>query len=130
LTASYALNGGSGGAGFPFTGSAQITGSLSITGSQTIEEGTLTIIAPNSYVTGYADGYTVNGIAIDLKGDQIITGSLTLDTDGTLTSDYVDIRKVMQLSNIHPLPTPELGMLAVSASNLYFSNGATWSKIN
>ena len=35
LTASYALNGGSGGAGggFPVTGSAQITGSLGVTGS-------------------------------------------------------------------------------------------------
>ena len=34
LTASYALNGGSGGGvGFPFTGSARITGSLGVTGS-------------------------------------------------------------------------------------------------
>jgi hypothetical protein len=32
-TASYALNGGSGGSTFPYTGSAKITGSLDITGS-------------------------------------------------------------------------------------------------
>jgi hypothetical protein len=33
LTASYALNGGTGGSTFPFTGSARITGSLGVTGS-------------------------------------------------------------------------------------------------
>lgn len=39
ITASYALNGGSGGASFPYTGSAIITGSLIITGSTTSTDG-------------------------------------------------------------------------------------------
>jgi hypothetical protein len=35
LTASYALNGGGSGTGFPYSGSARITGSLDVTGSVT-----------------------------------------------------------------------------------------------
>jgi hypothetical protein len=37
-TASYALNGGSGGSTFPYTGSAKITGSLDITGSFSVAD--------------------------------------------------------------------------------------------
>lgn len=49
LTASYAENAG-GGAGFPFTGSAEITGSLIVTGSA-------------SATTFYGDGSNLTGIS-------------------------------------------------------------------
>jgi len=42
----------------------------------------------------------------------------------------VSISDVLQLAQKDPLPTGAVGQLAVSASNLYYNNGATWTQIN
>jgi hypothetical protein len=42
----------------------------------------------------------------------------------------VSISDVLQLAQKDPLPTGAVGQLAVSASNLYYHNGSSWSQIN
>ncbi len=42
----------------------------------------------------------------------------------------VNISSVMDLAELDPLPAGGVGQLAVSASNLYYHNGASWSQIN
>jgi hypothetical protein len=42
----------------------------------------------------------------------------------------VSISDVLQLAGQDPLPAGAVGQLAVSASNLYYNNGATWTQIN
>jgi hypothetical protein len=71
LTASYALNGGSG-QGFPFSGSAQITGSLGVTGSFSVNGNTgQTVFASN------ADTLVISGSLI-VTGSSQVTGSLNV----------------------------------------------------
>jgi hypothetical protein len=77
LTASYALNGGSGGTTFPYTGNAVITGSLTVTGSTTSTEGFIKPGAGSQYLL--ADGTTTAGTGgspFPYTGSAIITGSL------------------------------------------------------
>ena len=42
----------------------------------------------------------------------------------------VSISDVLQLAGLDPLPAGAVGQLAVSASNLYYNDGATWTQIN
>jgi hypothetical protein len=42
----------------------------------------------------------------------------------------VSISDVLQLAQKDPLPAGAVGQLAVSGSNLYYNNGATWTQIN
>jgi hypothetical protein len=42
----------------------------------------------------------------------------------------VSISDVLQLAGQDPLPAGAVGQLAVSGSNLYYNNGATWTQIN
>jgi hypothetical protein len=42
----------------------------------------------------------------------------------------VDISSVLKLAGQDPLPANEAGQLAVSASNLYYNDGSTWTQIN
>jgi hypothetical protein len=60
---------------------------------------------------------TGNNPAVQFKREIEITGS-------------VSITDVIQLAGLDPLPTGGVGQLAVSASNLYYNNGATWTQIN
>jgi hypothetical protein len=57
--------------------------------------------------------------------DGRITALKTLDVTGS-----VNITDVLKLAQKNPLPTGAVGQLAVSASNLYYHNGSTWSQIN
>jgi hypothetical protein len=59
----------------------------------------------------------IDGATISLKLPTQITGS-------------VSISDVLQLAGQDPLPAGAVGQLAVSASNLYYNNGATWTQIN
>jgi len=61
----------------------------------------------------------INVDALDtyIRSDVEITGS-------------VNISETIKLAPQNPLPTGALGELAVSASNLYFHNGTSWSQIN
>ncbi len=117
LTASYIAGGGGSGTGFPYSGSASITGSLDI-------------LAPNGYATDYADNYSELGAAANFQGSLTITGSLELANNYTMSADYVNVGEVLKLNASNPLPTAGVGLLAVSASNLYYSNGITWTQIN
>jgi hypothetical protein len=89
LTASYLLGGGGSGAGFPFTGSAQITGSLGITGSLNVSNGiTASLFGTSSWSQnaltasyliggGSGAGFPFTGSA-QITGSLIITGSLSV----------------------------------------------------
>ena len=46
------------------------------------------------------------------------------------TNNHIDLSSVLKLAELNPLPTGTVGSLAVSASNLYYHNGATWAQIN
>jgi hypothetical protein len=45
-------------------------------------------------------------------------------------SGSVNITDVLKLAQKDPLPTGGVGQLAVSASNLYYHNGSSWTQIN
>jgi len=88
LTASYALNGGGGsGAGFPFTGSAEITGSLIVTGSILSTDGfTGSLLGTASYsnkslsssyaeTASYANDFTILGSITSVNYIDFNTGS-------------------------------------------------------
>jgi hypothetical protein len=48
----------------------------------------------------------------------------------TEVTGSVSISDVLQLAQKDPLPAGAVGQLAVSGSNLYYNNGATWTQIN
>ena len=81
LTASYLLGGGGSGAGFPFTGSAQITGSLGITGSLNVSNGITASLfgtsswALNALTASYLIGAAA-AVGFPYTGSAQITGSL------------------------------------------------------
>lgn len=50
--------------------------------------------------------------------------------EGDFSTNHVKINDVLELNQSDPLPTGGVGQLAVSASNLYFHNGTSWSQIN
>ena len=79
VTASFALNAGGSGTGFPFTGSAQVTGSMGITGSLAVS-GSLRI------------GTTYNQNALIVSGSTFTSGSFIgfagqLDASTNLTAN-------------------------------------------
>jgi hypothetical protein len=49
---------------------------------------------------------------------------------GMQVTGSVSVSDVLQLAQKDPLPTGAVGQLAVSASNLYYHNGSSWSQIN
>lgn len=50
--------------------------------------------------------------------------------EGDFSTNCVKINDVLELNQSDPLPSGGVGQLAVSASNLYFHNGSSWSQIN
>jgi hypothetical protein len=88
LTASFALNGGGGGAAFPFTGSALITGSLVVTGSLVASGSAHSLIATTGQLNLLASSSTVNfqtqQVGIYAPTDTIgVTDHLYLDSNST-----------------------------------------------
>ena len=84
ITASYALNGGSGGsgAGFPYSGSAVITGSLLVSGSGLNVLGNV-IITGSQYINGSI--YIPDGVnSIYFSGSNAASRLVWNNTDGTL----------------------------------------------
>ena len=71
----------------------------------------------------------IKGISdnISLTGSLGLSGSLTTNGNTTITGS-VNISNVISLAAQDPLPAGSIGMLAVSASGLYFYNGA-WTLI-
>ena len=61
----------------------------------------------------------------EITGSTIISGSNGLQVTGS-----VGISQVLTLAGQDPLPAGGVGQLAVSSSNLYYHNGATWTQIN
>jgi hypothetical protein len=63
-----------------------------------------------------------------------ITNKYGIYQTGTSDKNYLagatTINNVLQLGQLHPLPSGTDGQLAVSASNLYFFSGSAWNKIS
>ncbi len=108
-----------------FKRSAQVTGSVDISGDITLNgstaklelTGVAGIIKANNITGSWGQTNPDVGTALKLDGSLDITGS-------------VGISQVMTLAGQDPLPAGAVGQLAVSASNLYYNNGATWTQIN
>ena len=82
LTASYALNGGSGGAAFPYTGSAIITGSLIVTGSITSTRGfTGSLLGTASFVSTLRSTGSIGSIQYANNG--VLGSSTNLNYNGS-----------------------------------------------
>jgi len=67
----------------------------------------------------------ISSLKNEITGSTIISGSNGLQVTGS-----VGISDVLQLAQKDPLPTGAVGQLAVSASNLYYHNGSSWTQIN
>jgi hypothetical protein len=67
----------------------------------------------------------ISSLNNEITGSTIISGSNGLQVTGS-----VGISQVLTLAGQDPLPAGGVGQLAVSASNLYYHNGATWTQIN
>jgi hypothetical protein len=79
--------------------------------------------------TGTATGTRKTGFLIDSGSNTFVEGTLNVSGSTTMTGS-VSISDVLQLAGQDPLPAGAVGQLAVSASNLYYNNGATWTQIN
>jgi hypothetical protein len=67
---------------------------------------------------------------IQFQASQSFTDGRVTITTPLVAQQQVEIGSVMQLAGQDPLPAGAVGQLAVSASNLYYNNGATWTQIN
>ena len=81
---------------------------------------TFTIGTPLEHNDGNVDDLTVYANA-DFKNNVIL---------GSSSADSVTVNTTLELTQLNPLPSGSVGMLAVSASNLYYHNGSNWSQIN
>jgi hypothetical protein len=118
-----------------------IPSDFAVTDSSNTFEGNQTINA-NLTVTGSitGDSFIVGGV-----GTPIIESATNLEISASadinvfaqnmIVSSSVDIGDTLKLKSWNPLPSGELGMLAVSASiagigGLYFHNGTLWQSVN
>jgi hypothetical protein len=67
----------------------------------------------------------ISSLKNEITGSTIISGSGGLQVTGS-----VGISQVLTLAGQDPLPGGGVGQLAVSASNLYYHNGSSWTQIN
>jgi hypothetical protein len=96
------------------------------------DEGTmqLSIDGNGSYISDYNPNTNVYSQAIKLQpfsnyGVGQVQVLRRLEVTGS-----VNVSDVLQLAQKDPLPAGAVGQLAVSGSNLYYNNGATWTQIN
>ena len=91
VTASFALNAGGSGTGFPFTGSAQVTGSMGITGSLNVTGGvTASLFGTASFSTRTRDefitlNFTHREITDTVLGTVRYFGGFSLPTNSTVS---------------------------------------------
>ena len=92
VTASFALNAGGSGTGFPFTGSAQVTGSMGITGSLNVTGGvTASLFGTASFSTRTRDefitlNFTHREITDTVSGSVKYFGGFSLPTNSTVAN--------------------------------------------
>jgi hypothetical protein len=67
---------------------------------------------------------------IQFQASQSFTDGRVTVTRPLIAQQQVEIGSVMQLAGLDPLPAGGVGQLAVSASNLYYNNGSSWTQIN
>jgi hypothetical protein len=79
--------------------------------------------------TGTSVSDRKTGFLIDSGSNTFVEGTLNVSGSTTMTGS-VSISDVLQLAGLDPLPAGGVGQLAVSASNLYYNDGATWTQIN
>ena len=121
VTASFALNAGGSGTGFPFTGSAQITGSLGITGSLRVSGSTTingTTNLTGSINVSQADADTLRGR---------ITGGENLIIDLTEVGKSPAVGTFI-IPNRQP-DTPYPGSIYITAGRFYIYDGSAWREI-
>ena len=153
LTASYANNAGAG-AGFPFSGSAQITGSLLITelsGSgvryvvtdatgllsaqtasavikttqaYTATGGQTTFAVTNGYSTGYVDVF-VNGTKLNSTEFTDTSGTDVILATGSFADDVVEVVKYLPASGVSNNVLRQQTTFTASASQTVFSASYT-----
>jgi hypothetical protein len=106
------------------TSIAGLTNVLTVTGSQTIQHS----IAGQPALTVIAQG--TGQPSLTVTGSLNVTGTLdhTIFGNSLSISGSVNVRNVMNLTPLNPLPIGTIGDLAVSGSNLFFYNGA-WTQI-
>ena len=91
VTASFALNAGGSGTGFPFTGSAQVTGSMGITGSLNVTAGvTASLFGTASWATRTRDefitlNFTHREITNTVLGTTRYFGGFSLPTNSSVS---------------------------------------------
>jgi len=125
------------------TGNVQVTGSIEVAPGNPVVStefqareavltpiiesttGTLTINS-NTIVSGSVDVVAgVSVVATQFEAREAVITPIIESSTGT-----VEFGSVIQLPSQDPLPTGAVGQLAVSASNLYYHNGTSWSQIN
>ena len=116
-----------------------------LTGGSGYQTRTLNAAAKNMYLGATADtlleewetgnkGYTGQEETHDIN--LYYTGSVNFIQSGSATNPSIVVTgqanfgSVIKLAQSDPLPTGGVGEMAVSASNLYFHNGTSWSQIN
>jgi hypothetical protein len=86
------------------------------------------IFGDNTYINGrdFLQLNTNSGAKVLLSGGDVqISGSTGINVKDTVT-----FNETIKLTAQNPLPAGAVGELAVSASNLYYHNGTSWSQIN
>ncbi len=78
--------------------------------------------------TGTSNSNRKTGFLIDSGSNTFVEGTLNVSGSSSFTGS-VSISTTMKLGASDPLPTGEIGMLAVSASHLWFYNGA-WTQLD
>ena len=121
VTASFALNAGGSGTGFPFTGSAQITGSLGITGSLRVSGSTTingTTNLTGSINVSQADADTLRG---RITGGENLFIDLTEVGKSPAAGTFI-------IPNRQP-DTPYPGSIYITAGRFYIYDGSAWREI-
>lgn len=108
-TASYALSGGSGGAAFPYTGSAIITGSLVVTGSI---RGQVIDITPNNQTA-----------SLNCALGNMFTLTLSSSVNTVLTASNIQPGQAINLRIVQPNPSGSLSY----GSQFKFSSGFAYT---
>lgn len=60
------------------------------------------------------------------QGTLVVSGNVQL---GDSSTDTTTISGILKLNSVHPLPSGQTGMIALSGSGLFFYNGDSWTLI-
>jgi hypothetical protein len=140
ITASYAMNGGTGGGdSFPYTGSAIISGSLQVTGSVRVTQGiTGSLLGTSSWAqnastaslaTSFSGSLQVVGLAEFGEG-LIVSGGL--DVDGGITGSLLGTSSwaTVAISSSYTSGTLDISRYSLATSSLGNASGSMSINLN